>query len=50
MSSPATEVDPYAELDNRADASELSEGLRKRMAVRRQIQPPRRFGFPGTGT
>ena len=30
-----TDPDPYAELDNRADASELSEEFRKPVRVRR---------------
>lgn len=37
--------DPYAELDNRADAADLSEGLRKPMRVRRSGQ---RHGPPAS--
>lgn len=36
MSSNATDIDPYAELDNRADAAELSEEFRPPAAVYRR--------------
>jgi len=36
MSTTSSDPDPYAELDNRADASELSEDFRKPVKVRRR--------------
>lgn len=35
MTASAIHTDPYAELDYRADAAELSDGLRKPIAVNR---------------
>jgi hypothetical protein len=46
MPAPETDIDPYAELENRADAAELSEDFRLPVAVQRRRPLPRRFGFP----
>jgi len=43
MSTCSTDIDPYAELDNRADAAELSEEFRMPVAVRRRRRPPTRI-------
>jgi hypothetical protein len=43
---PQSSIDPYAELDYRADAGELSEEFRKPVRIR--LAP--RHGLPGTRT
>lgn len=45
MTAISIDTDPYAELDFRADAAELSDGLRKPMAVNRG-RANKRSGFP----
>ncbi|WP_280140625.1 hypothetical protein [Devosia crocina] len=41
MTTPSPDVDPYAELDSRADAAELSEGKRLPIVVSRRRPRPR---------
>ncbi|KQT51263.1 hypothetical protein ASG47_19040 [Devosia sp. Leaf420] len=43
--SPST-PDPYAELDYRADAAELSDGFRKPMTIKRTLRGASRADFP----
>jgi len=43
----STDIDPYAELDNRADAAELSDEYRMPVAVRRRRPPSRILTQPG---
>ncbi|MBN9331979.1 hypothetical protein [Devosia sp.] len=47
MSSCSTDIDPYAELDNRADAAELSEEFRPPVAINRRRPISRTLGHPG---
>lgn len=49
MPASSTDIDPYAELDNRADAADLSDDYRRPVAIRRRrphsrilLSPPRR--------
>ncbi|KKC38714.1 hypothetical protein WH87_07235 [Devosia epidermidihirudinis] len=44
MTQTPTNIDPYAELDNRSDAFELAEEFRKRRPLR--PRPHTRGGFP----
>jgi hypothetical protein len=46
MSTGSTDVDPYAELENRADAAELSDGFRLPVAVNRRLPRRKVPGFP----
>jgi len=46
MSAGSTDIDPYAELESRADAAELSDGYRRPVAVHRRRPRTRGFGFP----
>ncbi|WP_156385708.1 hypothetical protein [Devosia sp. Root685] len=47
MSPCSTDIDPYAELDNRADAAELSDEYRMPVAVRRRRPVTRILAQPG---
>ncbi|HWV19746.1 MAG TPA: hypothetical protein VN036_01835 [Devosia sp.] len=47
MSTCCTDIDPYAELDNRADAAELSDEYRKPVAIRRRRPVTRSLPLPG---
>jgi len=41
MTTSTADIDPYAELDNRADAGEVSEGKRLPVAISRRRPRPR---------
>ena len=41
MSANSSDIDPYAELDNRADAAELWDEFRPRIAIRHRRPRPR---------
>jgi len=47
MSTCSSDIDPYAELDNRADAAELSDEYRMPVAVRRRRPTTRIIALPG---
>jgi|GEM_PF-5164252 hypothetical protein len=47
MSQDPSDIDPYAELEFRADAGELSEGYRLPVAVRRRRRVQRIVAVPG---
>ena len=46
MTPSVQQTDPYAELDYRADAAELSDGLRKPAAINRTRRGVDRSAFP----
>jgi hypothetical protein len=46
MSEDPSNIDPYAELEFRADAGELSEGFRLPVAVRRRRRVQRNVAMP----
>jgi len=49
MQPPSTDPDPYAELDNRADASELSEEYRKPIRILQAVRCDLRVTRSGLG-
>ncbi|WP_161796855.1 hypothetical protein [Devosia soli] len=46
MPTGCTDIDPYAELESRADAAELSDGYRPPVAVHRRAPRSRKGDFP----